>query len=370
MAPALLVETARGCWWGARHHCTFCGLNGSTMAFRSKSPARLLDEMRTLADRWSVETFGVVDNILDMRYFRSVLRDLAEDDRRLSLFWEVKANLSQDQVRLLADAGVDHVQPGIESLSDDVLARMDKGTTVLRNLAMLKHCREHGVVPEWNLLYGIPGEDPEDYAAMARLIGALTHLTPPSGHGQIRLDRFSPYHEDPTAHGLVDVRPAPPLDLLYPVDAATLARISYYFTFDHADGRRPLDYARPVLDAIDTWRRLHPTSALWVVPDEGAGGALTILDHRGRHRRSARIDGWRAAVYDACDRGRTRAELDQLPEVGAVDGAELDRFLDRCVATGLMATDGTAHLALAVRHPARRSAAPPRVRHLPVVAAP
>ena len=31
-------ESARGCWWGAKHHCTFCGLNGSTMRFRA-SPA-------------------------------------------------------------------------------------------------------------------------------------------------------------------------------------------------------------------------------------------------------------------------------------------------------------------------------------------
>src|SRR5262249_24504287 len=26
--PRLLIETARGCWWGAKQHCTFCGLNG------------------------------------------------------------------------------------------------------------------------------------------------------------------------------------------------------------------------------------------------------------------------------------------------------------------------------------------------------
>ena len=35
-------ETARGCWWGERQHCTFCGLNGATMAFRSKTPERVL----------------------------------------------------------------------------------------------------------------------------------------------------------------------------------------------------------------------------------------------------------------------------------------------------------------------------------------
>jgi magnesium-protoporphyrin IX monomethyl ester (oxidative) cyclase len=41
--PALVMETSRGCWWGAKHHCTFCGLNAEGMAFRSKSahgPAR------------------------------------------------------------------------------------------------------------------------------------------------------------------------------------------------------------------------------------------------------------------------------------------------------------------------------------------
>ena len=38
-------ESARGCWWGAKHHCTFCGLNGTTMQFRSKSPQRVADEL-------------------------------------------------------------------------------------------------------------------------------------------------------------------------------------------------------------------------------------------------------------------------------------------------------------------------------------
>jgi len=33
----LPYEGSRGCWWGTRHHCTFCGLNGETMAFREKS---------------------------------------------------------------------------------------------------------------------------------------------------------------------------------------------------------------------------------------------------------------------------------------------------------------------------------------------
>ena len=37
--PGLLAETSRGCWWGMTNHCTFCGLNGGGMTYRSKSPA-------------------------------------------------------------------------------------------------------------------------------------------------------------------------------------------------------------------------------------------------------------------------------------------------------------------------------------------
>ena len=41
----LPFETSRGCWWGAKHHCTFCGLNGGTMQFRSREPTSAVDEL-------------------------------------------------------------------------------------------------------------------------------------------------------------------------------------------------------------------------------------------------------------------------------------------------------------------------------------
>ena len=50
--PLMVMETARGCWWDAKHHCTFCGLNGEFMGFRSKSPLRALAEnLRSTIDR-------------------------------------------------------------------------------------------------------------------------------------------------------------------------------------------------------------------------------------------------------------------------------------------------------------------------------
>src|SRR5579871_919191 len=51
LRPILVFETARGCWWGQKHHCTFCGLNGAAMQYRSKSPQRALEELDYLVDR-------------------------------------------------------------------------------------------------------------------------------------------------------------------------------------------------------------------------------------------------------------------------------------------------------------------------------
>ena len=32
--PIFFFETSRGCWWGQKHHCTFCGLNGRCLTYR------------------------------------------------------------------------------------------------------------------------------------------------------------------------------------------------------------------------------------------------------------------------------------------------------------------------------------------------
>src|SRR5215831_14817562 len=86
ITPALLIETARGCWWGAKQHCTFCGLNRDEMSFRAKSPERAVDEIQHLVARYGTSFVSAVDNIIAMPYFRSVLPELKESQLGLELF--------------------------------------------------------------------------------------------------------------------------------------------------------------------------------------------------------------------------------------------------------------------------------------------
>jgi ribosomal peptide maturation radical SAM protein 1 len=117
----LSAESSRGCWWGQKSHCTFCGLNGGSMAFRSKSAARFADELDTLSERYGSTYFCLTDNILDMSYLRTLLPNLVAQGKHYRLFYETKSNLRKDHVELLAAAGVEELQPGIESLSTAVL---------------------------------------------------------------------------------------------------------------------------------------------------------------------------------------------------------------------------------------------------------
>ena len=105
-AAELIAESSRGCWWGAKSHCTFCGLNGASMAYRSKSPRRFIDELQALRDLYKRNKFCLTDNILDMSYFKTVLPQLAMDQEGFDLFFETKANLRADQIDTLALGGV------------------------------------------------------------------------------------------------------------------------------------------------------------------------------------------------------------------------------------------------------------------------
>ena len=360
LVPIVLMETSRGCWWGAHSHCTFCGLNGGSMAYRSKSPDRAFDELAMLVAKFASQRVGFVDNILDMRYFRTFLPRVAGELPGLNMFYEVKSSLTNKQIETLCAAGVYEIQPGIESLSDHVLDLMGKGTSTLKNVQLLKWCAEHGITADWNILYGVPGETPGDYDGMLSVIAAIGHLQPPTACGPIRLDRFSPYHNDPAAFGITEVTPMAPYRSLYPVDGDALDRIAYYFEFTQPPGNQDDAYTRSVRAAIEAWKR-HPRGALaQIVSDDDH---VVLLDTRDEPVRRHELTGWRAAVYLACDHATAAADVLPIAADAGATAREFAEFVNWCVANRLMLVQDRTCLSLAVRTPARRHERDDRPRY-------
>jgi magnesium-protoporphyrin IX monomethyl ester (oxidative) cyclase len=379
--PGLLVETSRGCWWGQKHHCTFCGLNGHGMTFRSKSPERVLREFDVLTSRYGLRKLEVVDNILDMSHIRTVLAPVAQAQPGYELMYETKANLSYDQLAILAAAGVRWIQPGIESLHDRVLKLMDKGTTACINIGLLKAARTLGIRVIWNMLHDFPGEEDAWYAEMAGWLPLVTHLQPPTGMTPIRFDRFSPYHERQEMFG-VHLEHNRAYDYVYPLAPERLDDLAYFFQDGRTEARRMLSplLPRPGVAAVERcvgeWCRLWQAVRFPSVPDPSEPPVLQRVDE-GRDRmrvldtrpcaveHEVALEGLAASVYSACDRPQSLRSLTEALETsnrlkGRRD--DLTRVVDDLIARKLMVLMNGRLLALAT---VGRPPALPRVQEFP-----
>jgi ribosomal peptide maturation radical SAM protein 1 len=344
--PVLLFESSRGCWWGQRKHCTFCGLNGGRMKYRSKSPSRVIHELTALVDRYPGLGVGAVDNILDMDYFTSVLPALAKSSSKFNLFYEVKANLRREHVVALRDAGVLDIQPGIESLSDEALNLMRKGVSALQNIQLLKWCAELGVRPAWSVLWGFPGESEQAYVECARLVPLLTHLAPPASAGPIRIDRFSPLFDQLPELPASDIAPVTSYEFLYPFDAATVKNLAYYFHSPELE-RSSRHYAAPMREAVALWQVEHSTSGFFYVD---AGDKLILWDlRRVADHVKVELVGRERELYLHCDRCRTVPALSRLMDSNDVlTVEEITTTLHSLVARKLMVERNGVYLSLAL----------------------
>jgi len=330
------IETARGCWWGAKHHCTFCGLNGDTMPYRSKSPDRVYHELKELYQRYGYKRIDSVDNILDHRYLSAVFPRLVAEGIELEMFYEVKANLKYAQLAAMKRGGITMIQPGIESFSTDVLGLMKKGVTGAQNVQLLKWSEEIGILPAWNVLAGFPGEPPSEYDRMADLIPLLAHLEPPTGCAQIRLDRFSPLFNKAAEAGITRVRPTLAYYYVFPLGRRELARLAYFFDFDYEDGRKPGTYIRRVQDEISKWRNARFQEDASRRPRLDAtvhkDGTVHVSDSREcAVTREHWLAGLSSQVLLACDTAHPRSALDRqfAPGYGAAEvGETLARLVD------------------------------------------
>jgi ribosomal peptide maturation radical SAM protein 1 len=333
----LVVETSRGCWWGAKHHCTFCGLNGETMRFRAKSPRRAADEIMHLCRKHGLVRVGAVDNILDLRYIDTVFPELAASGLQLEMFYEVKSNLTREQLRGLHAGGMRQIQPGIESFSDEVLRLMEKGVSGLQNIQLMRWCTEFGIQCAWNLLSGFPGESESEYDAMAELVPLLTHLDPPSSCAQLRLDRFSPFHSRAQAFGMHRVRPSRAYFYVFPLSRRELMRLAYFFDFDYADGRDPARYMRPVQQAVSLWWQARADAdRLPLLDAHFEGDGVRVVDTRAAARAPEhRLTGAAATILALCDVAATVPTLLRDPRL-AGRALEVEQALDDLQARGLL----------------------------------
>lgn len=351
----LPFESSRGCWYGQKNQCTFCGLH-EIMAYRSWTWESVLAELEAWEQRYGVRQFFSVDLIMPREYLTTLLPEITRRGHDWSMFYEIKANLKRADVEALAAAGVRWIQPGLESLDRETLKLMRKGVTPLQNIQLLKWCEELGIRVTWNIIIGIPGQPRSAYARMTELARVMHHLTPPGGASPFELHRFSPLFEHPDEFEIERLGAHPLYKYIFPVAAADLDELVYrhdYRLLNQVSAAEAAD-PRPLQDAIAAWKAARARAAslsFTIQPD----GTQEIIDTRGAQPASYTLSRAEALLYRHMDavvseRGLATAfaasEPEAMRECAARGGIE--RILEVWIRDGLVVRDDGKLLALAV----------------------
>ncbi|MGE5342555.1 MAG: RiPP maturation radical SAM C-methyltransferase [Candidatus Omnitrophota bacterium] len=271
-------ETSRGCWWGEKKKCTFCGRNNQGIRFRSKSTAKALAELKHIHDTLPNVPVAMSDNIMPFSYYRDLLPALAqsEDYPPICLYY-MKANLKLKDLIHLKKARVSKIFPGIESLSTGLLKLFNKGVTARDNLQLLRYASSIGLDLAWFMLWGAPGDRAECYEEILTLLPLIRHLQPPTKLFRIHIERFSAYFDNPSQYRIENLRPWEVYKLIYP-EWADIAKLAFEFTGTYPSGAdEALPLIKQIAAEIQTWRMVWKTSSLMMLY---FAGSYVIVDSR------------------------------------------------------------------------------------------
>jgi ribosomal peptide maturation radical SAM protein 1 len=350
----LLYEGSRGCWWGEKHHCTFCGLNAQSMKFRAKSPDQAAREMTTLSSRYDTTRFRLVDNIIDMKYVENLFGQFAAAHCDLDVFIETKSNLQKSQIRTLAVGGVKCMQPGLESLSPSQLKAMDKGVTPMQNIVCLKWSNYYRVAVSWNILLGFPGETNEDYRRQIELLPSLFHLQAPEATGKFWLQRFSPYFTRPHEYGVRITGPGMAYEYVYDSVRLDLLKIAYDFEYELDNWPVDPHLYQELVGLVEEWQRRARGSDRPFLYYSKAMDYVTVYDGRDPQAPTRQRFDWPAAgIIEACNetaksRDQIRAALKEAKRDMALSDDKLNEALGMLASRRVLYEEREKYFTLAI----------------------
>lgn len=353
--PVLPVEASRGCWWhrhdsaGKFTGCAFCNLNLQWQGYRTKRPEQVIREVDYLVGRHQVLSLTFADNAFPINQASSIVDGIQAMGLDLSIFAELRANTPPALLRKMKKAGVDTVQVGIEALSSQLLAKMNKGVRVIDNLSLMKHCEALGIVNASNLMLHFPGSDGND---VQETLDSLVFVRwyRPLKTVSFWLGLESPVYRLARRFHIRSVFNHPNLKKLFPEPVA--ANIRFMIQGYRGDRTRQIKLWRSVEIEMRRWQKDYDAmqrqtggKPALVFRD---GGRFIIIDQHLPMQATARhrLTGISAEIYRYCHTPRT---LKQVAGVFTAHSPEQIRtFFKSMVKKQLVFQENDCYLSLAV----------------------
>ncbi len=353
--PTLPAEISRGCWWrrpqgtGKYAGCAFCNLNLQWDGYRSKGPLQVVSEIDHLTRKHKTLSVAFMDNVLPVKTSREIFARLGELNKDFRLFAEIRASTPGRVLEAMQAAGMHEVQIGIEALSTRLLKKLNKGTTAIQNLEIMKHCEELGIANVSNLILRFPGSDHKDVEETLRNLEFALPFRP------LRFVHFwlglgSPVWQDPRAFGLRAVFNHPNYAAMFPPDIFRSMRFMIQAYRGDLGHQRKL--WQPVKKKVRAWKKAYaeihkgPSRAPILSFRDGMDFLIIRQKRLNAKTLTHRVVGTSRAIYLFCQRHRSLKRI--LVRFPAIPADRIVPFLRMMVDKKLMFEENGKYLSLAV----------------------
>jgi radical SAM superfamily enzyme YgiQ (UPF0313 family) len=164
------IVTTRGCPF----KCNWCAKPIYGNRYNSRSPEKVVAEIKFLLERFQPDHFWFCDDIFGLKPgWIKKFAELVQQERltfRFKIQCRVDLLLEENNIESLATAGCDSVWVGAESGSQKILDAMDKGTKVEQIYEATRLLRKHGIKPAFFLQFGYPGESAKDIERTEKML--------------------------------------------------------------------------------------------------------------------------------------------------------------------------------------------------------
>jgi radical SAM superfamily enzyme YgiQ (UPF0313 family) len=146
---------------GCRGNCAFC--SGNQIKVQSKDPKKISKDIIKLKKEFKTKYFMFMSNEVNISYDYTL--NLAKELKKCDILWCDSARLDVFDKKLIkevSDSGCIHLTYGLESGSQELLDKMNKGVDVNKASRILKWAHNANIWSHINVIAGLPYETDDD----------------------------------------------------------------------------------------------------------------------------------------------------------------------------------------------------------------
>ena len=302
----LLIEGSRGCSWGK---CDFCDRSASIGCYRKKTPEKILQQLESVLKKYKPDHIQFSDTLCDpwVGKFSELLLD---QGTTCDTAFELRSTHPESFYTKLSLMGCRTVQVGIESLSETLLKKMNKGSDLISNIQTMKYLKELKIKNFSNIMIDHPKSNINEVKETKKILDTLPHLE------KLQLTRYTLMENSPIYNDL-SLQDRKTLKQRNIIDMAALL---FSFFTDNFVLPRVKDLPNKVkktwndfVDWYDEWKPEEVYLNVYRISSD----TILIKDTRHGSTKDFILDGSKEKIYTLCHKARSKEDLIKITKLGA-----------------------------------------------------